>query len=66
MAMRKASAAALNGSHLAGPNDRIAGIILDREHFRTLFGPTVFARPEFFEGYVWPGAAAAALLKTNK
>jgi len=59
MAMRNVTESALNAIHLAGPSDLIVGVVLDRDRLRRLFGPSLFARPEFFADYVDRGAAAA-------
>jgi hypothetical protein len=58
MAMRNATADALKKPHFAGPNDLIVGVVLNRERLLDLFGPSLYARPEFFADYVASGAAA--------
>ena len=46
--------------HFLGEDKSLVGVVLDRMMLRDLFGPSLFARPEFFADLASLGAAAAS------
>ena len=59
MSMRETSKSVLNKVYLS-VNEQIVGVVLDRDRLKRLFGPSLFARPDFFWGYAIEGAPALA------
>jgi len=57
MAMRKVHQVTMKPIKTDTDN-RIVGIVLDKERLLNLFGPSLFARPEFLVNYAESGARA--------
>jgi len=52
--------------HFLGEDKSLVGVVLDRMMLRDLFGPSLFARTEFFAHLASLGAAAASIVGKQK